>query len=371
MNKMVVFIAHYSINNSPSILNFLSFAVKHFQVDLYLHQCSLVEGVNKLSDQLRVIEIGRFYSYCLPVTRYLQKYDSNALFVCVDPHGLVLCHKMFPQAKPYYYSLELHLQNDHFGLYYPDDIAVSERHIVNNHIKGLIIQSREKERLFREDYSLSKNVPAFLLPVTGCGESTQGKSDYLYRKYSIDQSKKIALHLGGIAPWFSCHLLANVFAELSDWVLFFQGYADARYLEEMQTELRQRNVNNVIFGDELFATPELLSPILMSAHIGIAWYNDISAGFRTAGRSSGKIASYLQYGLPVITNTYPEMIDAIGNNECGVCISELQEITSAVAIINSNYQSYSINALNEYNQSYCFSKYEDALFAFFGDMDKN
>jgi len=361
--KMAVFIANYSINNSPSILNFLSLMASHYSVDLYVRNCSLTEGLATFNPEIRVIEVGRASSWRFLLTKlrhYSNSYDS---YVCFDPHGLVLCDQVFPDAKPFYYSLELYLKDDHFGLDYTAEIAERERCVVQK-ISGLIIQSREKELLFREDYGLPASVPAFILPVTGKGIAVHEKSDYLYNKYNISSDCKIALHLGGIAQWFSCLEIAQIFGRMDKWVLFFQGYPDHRYLVEMKHKLTEQKITNVIFTGEIFQTPDQLEPVLMSSCLGIAWYNDISLGFRTAGRSSGKIASYLKFGLPIITNTYPSMIEAIGKTGCGICIDRINQIHDAVSAIEGNYADFALNARKEYNQTYCFDSYSRDLMRF-------
>ena len=362
MKKVAFFISSYTIGNSPSLLNIIEYLGGIYSVTLFLKYVALVP--NDLFKKVnRVIRIKDRYKklYCLlNIFPQRNKFD---IYIAVDPHGFFLCKNLFTNSVPFYYSLELFMKDDHFGLDYSDMICDFERKNINN-INGLIIQSKGKGDLFKKDYNLSDNIPIFYLPVTYKGHSTNEKNDYLRIKYSIPKEQKIAVHLGGIAEWFSCIEVANEFSKLKNWVLFFQGYPSKEYLIKFKKYIKDEKLNNIIISDEILENIDDLDKILKSCDIGIAWYNNISIGFRMAGKSSGKITAYLKYGLPVITNNYPESLDSIEKTQAGVCIESINQIPVAVDAISKNYEYYSKNAMIEYDTNYNFENYKLSLFNF-------
>jgi hypothetical protein len=356
-NKIALFIANYTIANSPSILNLLSFLSHTRYVHLYIDNVSLMylpAYVNKRS--VKVIK-NKYYRRIASLNKY-------QAIIAIDPYGFYLYQTTLGlKDNCFYYSLELYLKNDHYGLSYPEEISTCERKYINT-IKGLIIQSHEKEFLFREDYNLRENIPTFILPVTGRGPSVSDKSDFLRKKYLISDNKKIALHLGGIAEWFSCIEIAFEFSQMNDWILFFQGYPSNEYLAKFKKALVDRSIGNVILSETCYDNIDDLNETIKSCDIGIAWYNDISVGFRVAGRSSGKITSYLRYGLPIIAKKYDSTMDAIHQTGCGRCVDKIGDIKHAIGDIMANYDSFVDNCHKVYDKTYDFNVYQNPLMTF-------
>jgi len=356
--QVAVVVSNYTIDNSPSIINFLEFLRENNQVDLYYSNVSHCDCLKKMKN-VRAIHIEN------KVTKLFFRLFSNKhdVYICFEPHGFRLCKMLFPESKPFYYSLELYMKDDHFGLDYPVWLMNWERANINQ-ISGLFIQSEEKFMLFQKDYKLAESIPSYILPVTGKGKTVPEKSDYLHTKYNIPRSKNIALHLGGIADWFSCKEIAREFEKSGNWIVFFHGFPARDYYLEMVNEFSDSP--NVILSQEERGDISGLDKIISSCKIGIAWYNDISIGFRTAGRSSGKIAAYMQFGLPVIAKRYSSTVGAIEETNAGVCVDNISELASAINKISGNYDSFSQSVLREYDSSYCFDKYEDSLKVFLG-----
>jgi glycosyltransferase involved in cell wall biosynthesis len=361
-NPIAVFLSNYTIDSSPSIINFLELLSDNYTVDLYLLQMRHKAGKILRKPSVRVVFDGDGLRWPT-VLKLVKKAPLYKGTICFDPHGLELCKRLFPAARPVYYSLELYLKNDHTGLDYPPFLMKRERRDIHS-ISGLIIQSEEKEALFREDYRLEEKIPGFILPVTYQGPAIEKKESLLRQKYHIPPDKKIALHLGGIAAWFSCLEIALVFSQLEDWVLIFQGMADHSYLEDMKKGLAEFGARNVIFSDHVYTDMDDVIRVVASADLGIAWYNNISAGFRTAGKSSGKIAAYFKAGLPVVAKRYRSTGEAIERTGSGVCVESVDQIPWAVQKIEAAYERFSHSALAEYERSYRFENYGPELVKF-------
>ncbi len=360
MDSIALFIASYSLANSPSILNLLDFLSDFYILDVYVKNVSLLKCPVTRKPGIRVI---RIKSWNLTVIRFLLQFKKYRNAIAFDPHGFVLCKELSPKSHPIYYSLELYMSYDHFGLDYPSLIQESERNSIKD-IVGLIIQSSEKEELFRTDYGISPGTPTLILPVTYRGYSSSERSGYLRNKFKISASQRIALHLGGIAEWFSCIELAKAFSTLPSWALVFHGFAALDYLRELKDTLSRNGITNIYVHDEQYEDLARVDDIVRSCDLGVAWYNDISVGFRTAGHSSGKIPAYMRFGLPVVAKKYQSTLEVIEFSGAGICVNSFDEIAGAVTRIETDYEKFSRQARIVYDANYNFEVHKDRLMEF-------
>jgi hypothetical protein len=360
MARVAVVISRYSISNSPSLVNLLDFLSDRYDVDLYIQRCSLTDCPVLSKGRIKRISVNHINYPFLRMQCHSRAYIHH---IAVDPFGFVLCKRLFPESKPYYYSLELYMSYDHNMLYYPDSVKVMERKSIHE-ISGLIIQSEEKKGLFLEDYGLPGDLRTLILPVTYRGSSSRSKTRYLRERFGIPEGSRIALHLGGVAEWFSCSAIASAFVGLRDWVLVFHGVPVPRDAKRLNRLIKERNIDNVFINNELFDDFEQMGEMVTSADIGIAWYNDISIGFRTAGFSSGKIPAYMQYGLPIIAKKYHSTMEAIEKTGVGICVDNIDEIPAALQMICNDYDRFSENAARTFDDTYNFSLYTDKIDSF-------
>jgi glycosyltransferase involved in cell wall biosynthesis len=363
MDNVAVFLSHYALGNSPSILNLLDFLSQRFSVTLFLQQVALTDVALLKRQSIRVLFLGKRHSLSFWAARARALFSPFRHYIAFDPHGFCLCKTLYPRVRPIYYSLELYLEDDHLGLTYPPEIMRQERRQIGS-IAGLIIQSPEKEELFRADYGLPERIPCLNLPVTYRGPSVAEKSAFLRQKYSIPNDQRIALHLGGIREWFSCIELAETFGQLDHWALVFHGYTDSKYEDKLRAVLREKDIRNVFIHDKRFKDLRAVDEIVKSCDLGIAWYNDISIGFRTAGSSSGKIPAYLRFGLPVIAKRYHSTVEALEQPGCGLCVETHGEIPNALGRIVEQYEDYSRAAREQYEARYRFEQYEEEILKF-------
>lgn len=365
LKSVAIFVSHYTIDNSPSILNFLKYLSSCYHLTLFVRRVKFscahaLAGVQivELDDDLRLARIS-----LTNISKRILSVKTFDRAICFDPHGFMVCSIVLPFVRPVYYSLELYVKNDCFGLHYPWWIRMNERIRINS-ILGLIIQSAEKDEIFRRDYGLSLDIPTFLLPVTYDGPSSSVKSYYLRNKFAINKEVKVALHLGGIAEWFACIELALAFSRLSNWILIFHGYSSPEYLIKLQDLLRTYEISNVYVNDEQYAELEMVDEVVKSCDLGIAWYNDLSVGFRTAGHSSGKIPAYMRFGLPVVAKRYRSTVEAIEAPGAGLCVDTMEEIAGALEEITFDYQRYSADARSAYDRCNNFQSYVAGLDSF-------
>jgi len=107
----------------------------------------------------------------------------------------------------------------------------------------------------------------------------------------------------------------------------------------------------VYFSDQP-VLPSRIRDLVASTRIGVALYSHKAMYLNafSVGLSSGKIAHYLQCGLPVIVSNLPTLKRLIDTYNCGICVEKVEEVPVAVETIRSDYERYSENAI------FCFQK---------------
>lgn len=376
MEKVAVIIDGYNIGKSSPVICLLDLLSDCYEVDLLITKVSHLTATVLTKPTINLISLDGWRGLVrrsinrgwkilatFGVGGEIKPSSEYKAYLTFDPHAFLLCKSMFPEAKPVYYSLELYLRDNHFNLPYPPEVMEKEHSEINT-IKGLVIQSEEREAIFRTEYSLAAEIPTFILPVTYQSASSNAKSDLLRTKFNIPPDTKIALHLGGMREYFSCIELASSFSKVSGYVLIFHGYSSGGYLDKLKAIIAENNFTNIFVSDEPVDLIEDMDSIVASCDLGVAWYNDVSPNFTTSGRSSGKISAYLRFGLPVIAKKYPSTVGALEETYCGVCVDDFDSIPDAVRKIEADFQTYSANCRTEYDKIYWFDNYRKSFIDF-------
>jgi O-antigen biosynthesis protein len=163
------------------------------------------------------------------------------------------------------------------------------------------------------------------IPVSGRGFIRPSQKTFaLHDHLHLDRSTKIAAYIGSVNfPWSMIGELLETLPEWpTDWVLLLHH----RYgPNQLQALFRQYPF--IERSEKIYISPyqqldfKDLPVILRDVDLGIAFYvpmeKDVFAGnnLKCIGMASGKIATYLQHGLPImVNNLYPwnEMIPSFG-----------------------------------------------------------
>jgi hypothetical protein len=168
------------------------------------------------------------------------------------------------------------------------------------------------------------------IPVAGRGKKEGKRNNYLYNHLGIDRSKKIALYIGTIEKWSGIDdLILATYRWPDDWVLVLHN----RYGMDKSADTYYQKFNSL--GKIFFSlnpVPDLncMQHMLHSADLGIAIYkpqnNSIWEGdnLKYIGMASGKIATYLQHGIPVLINEIGEMSDYVRQYRLGKVVEEIK-----------------------------------------------
>ena len=365
MSAVAVFLQQGTrVDTSPSLLNLFDLLLRDHEVHCFADGFDLrgTPVLPRSHFKLHSLRGRTSYYRAWMSARWLHRTGQIGNIICVDPRAFWTCRKFLPSAKPVFYSFELYEAADSSSGYTPTVEEETRQHIRT--IRGLIIQSEERESIFRADYDLPKTTPTLLLPVTYRGPAVGAKLRLLHERYSMPEETRVALHLGAIDSWCWCIELARTFSKVPGWVLLFHGYARPGYLRDLKSIISVEKIENVVISEAFHQDLEGFYPLVQSSDLGLAWYENTSPNVRTSGTSSGKISAYLKFGLPVVTKRYTGTVRALESRGCGVCVDTIQDIPQAIKRIEDGYSHYSQNALREFERVYRFERYESSILEF-------
>lgn len=183
------------------------------------------------------------------------------------------------------------------------------------------------------DISLHKIIN---IPVAGRGAKRGPKTKYLHKKLNIPFSKKIALYAGSLLEWTMIDELIDSLAYWPEpWVLVLHDRYG--FFNNIGSKINQHIDNGRLYiSHDPIPEHKDIHMLLHAADIGLAFYRpsykSILSGknLEDLGLSSGKISTYLQHGLPVITNEIGEMSELIKSYNIGNVVTDINAVPNVL-----------------------------------------
>jgi hypothetical protein len=170
------------------------------------------------------------------------------------------------------------------------------------------------------------------IPVAGRGVRRGARNNLLHTTFGLAPETRIALYIGSVVSRWTMveDLMSNVKDWDEDWVLVLHG----RYNDHDMMRFRYRHQQSprVYFTPQSGLPWNVLKDLVHAADLGIAFYKptfaDVHEGnnLKYIGMSSGKIATYLQHGVPVVVNDLGEMSQHVDEFQLGIHLHNLDEL---------------------------------------------
>jgi O-antigen biosynthesis protein len=164
----------------------------------------------------------------------------------------------------------------------------------------------------------------FNTPVAGRGwRGDAGDPAAARAALGLDDETPVALYMGSLADWSGArHLLQSTRVWRGPWRLVlherFGAHDEVRRLVNAYADPAR-----IVLSEQRYQTPEQLAGLIRSAALGVALYTPtfespwVGRNIAHIGLASGKIASYLQHGVPVATHGLGEISMLIGRYGAG------------------------------------------------------
>jgi hypothetical protein len=353
--KTGIFVGAVPLSRSPSVLNLArALVAAGDEVTLVCRNCGPVPRL----DGVRTVDLSRGL-LAAAAQRLLLSWSRPDLGIAVEPAGFWLAAQLLPKRRIIYYSLELNTQDQAGSNYYPDRLRTFEERSISRS-GGLIIQSEERKQVFVDRFGLSDNFPTFLLPVCATSESfSAAPRDLPHCR------RPVVLHMGGLSSAFELGPFSQAISRLTDWQLRLHGHLVDDEIEDVRSSIRNGAYTNISIDEGYFDSPSAAEAVCGEAEVGLAWYRPgMGPNFDTAELSSGKIAAYLKYGMPVIARKVGGIHSILEASGCAVALNHPAEIGEALGHIRRNFTAMSKTAKAMFLSHYRFESYQAQLINF-------
>ncbi len=259
----------------------------------------------------------------------LQKYINFRydLFIGVDALGVIIASQLAKHYKAPYGLIS-------YEIFFTNEMDSEAKNAEIKACEGLdfvIIQDELREKHLLKENRLKLNIPILKVPASSFKSCEYKKSDYLYKTLNIPKDKKILLSIGSITKWSCIDRILGILDNFPpDWVFVVHArYGDSQTVLKNLAK-KELNLEKVYFSNEKSKTSEGLKHIIQSADLGFASYcpdfSSIYTGdnIKYIGLASGKISTYLKFGLPIISNAKEYF--HISNEKIGYSAENEEEI---------------------------------------------
>ena len=312
-----------NINNNPNLFAIVELLCGNgYRVDLLVKR-------NPTIDQSSYIKnLQRFFLDDTNIDD-VERLDKRnySLIIGIDT-GIVVASKIARRLNiPYcYISYEIMFADELGAVKKNDEIAACKN------ISFAICQDPVRSYFLSIENNISVN-KIFNIPVTGNYKKKYPKSDFLYEHLKIPKDKKIALFAGSISKW---SMIGDIVKQTDSWpknwilVLHDRYGSNFKFLSSLI-----KNRPQIYISDRPLKTPDDLEELICSAYVGIGLYQ---SNFKSAiegknlafvGLSSGKLLTYLRFGVPIITNEIGQLSDIIRDKKLGQVVTNVSEINPA------------------------------------------
>ena len=252
-----------------------------------------------------------------------QNYKDWKLIIGVDRNGVIEAAQIGRNLTiPHIYLS--------YEIFFEDETSFEFKEIEREaclSISAAIVQDEERAKLLCKESNIDPK-KVLLLPFGGRAIPQPKKNLHLREKLGIAANKKIGLMMGALADHTSYQqIIESLKAWPQDWVFVLHG----RY--GIKGDL-YRNLAEFSYYENFYLSHESLEKhsdlemLLGSVDLGIALYNATyqseydGKNIKYIGLASGKIATYLQHGLPVMINEIGILSEYVKQCQLGVVINK-------------------------------------------------
>jgi hypothetical protein len=206
----------------------------------------------------------------------------------------------------------------------------------------IIIQDEDRGHLLATENRLTQKKFEYL-PVSADGIIRIKHPNYLRERYRIPDGQMLVLHSGSFGDWtYGYELLDSVMCWPKDFILVIHMRNKPDHADEYVRKIRAGCPVRFIFSEEPLTFNDH-QELVASADIGLALYKPIiglpygQKNIEHIGLASGKLSSYMKYGLPVISVNQKFHAALLKEYAFGEVIASFAEMPAALIRIKTNY----------------------------------
>ncbi len=301
-------------------------------------------------------------SKILFITSNKTNYKCFDLIIGVDRFGLIeagLINEIY--KTPYiFFSFEIMFEAENSKRYKEMERRASRSvslWIAQDEIRGAKLQSENR-------LNPKKN---FYIPLASLGLGDVSRTR-LRDQLGIAEQKKCALMMGSLTTWsLAKEVVESTSQWPSDWTLIIHDrYGNtSNELLKLGLDLSQLDGDRIYLSSGAVTKVDDMSEIFSGVDVGLAFYQPDSIGpyagqnLEYLGLASGKISTFLRYGVPIIMNNIGLYSELAVEHEFGFVVSAPAALPEALAQLPNH--EFCENAKKFYTQKLDFKNYKNDL----------
>jgi hypothetical protein len=184
----------------------------------------------------------------------------------------------------------------------------------------------------------------------------------------IRKDLKVGMIMGSLSDWSMSHdILKTIALWPEDWCLIvhYRYGQTKRYIQDTELDLAKYLGKNLFLSDSPVQMVDDMGYLLSGVSAGLAFYKAVFSDRFTGknleylGLASGKISSFLRYGVPVVMNQIGMYALLAEEHGFAVCVDGLAELPCALKQIEK--PEYSAAAKKFFSSQLDFSLYEHTV----------
>ncbi len=377
-NRILIINPEGSFHVNPTLLAVYNLLVNNgFRITVLLPKSTISKRNSNLRQYNRLIErvkyhfIENFNNKYLEFVVFLINYTllsfkKHDLIIGVDRQGIIESDLLtrFMRAKKVFFSFEIFFKDETSLNYKLREISVCQD------VCFWLVQDVIRAALVSQENKLSKG-HCFLCPVSPNRPKDFVKSS-LKSDLGIGENQKVALYMGSISEMTMFHeIVETIITWPEDWVLLIHdkgGKIDRLGILDCLDENVKSLLNVKIFISGLDSVEFSNMHVLLSnCDVGLAFYQTIigskylGKNVKYIGASSGKISTFLSYGIPIITNLRDWHAEMLTKFQYGIQIDEIADLGEALNLISNRKNEFHYGAEEMFSKVLNFELYESRL----------
>jgi hypothetical protein len=261
--------------------------------------------------------------------RYLRVLPRADLYLGVDREGILLARFLADAtgSRHALVSYEIMFEHETSPAFKAPEIRACQGLAFATAPDGLRAEKLSRENRIPRDRIIE-------VPVAGRGVRS-GRRGALRAKLGIPARTRIALYMGSFTAWAMVDELVDSTRRWPpEWCLVVHNRLG--FTPDQVRDVERRGCPKVFLSGEALGPVEGLGLLLGDADLGVGLYRPTYAtpfvgdNLRYLGLASGKIATYLQYGVPVLTNGVGLYDGLMAGRRIGITVSSPDEVPAAL-----------------------------------------
>ena len=338
--------------STPIIETIKYFTSHHIGVHLYiLRQSKDIDTLWENVEGLEVFDrmenrVRRFYNYVTDV----KKNGPYLAVVNFDHESMIEfgLHMLFNPTYSIYHSLEINSRKERVyrGL---GVILLMIHRVIINRSNLILTQDIVRRSLLSRIYGANEG-RIKISPNSVIGKVDNRKNDYFQKMFMLREEDKIVLLTGSL---INEHCIEELILSTDAWdpshKLIIHGWFSNSSYKKRIVKLIHARPNSVFLSTTILNDKEK-NVIFQSADIGLVFFKPINYNMKFAIGSAGKLYSFMQHGVPIISNQLPGAKELISSRLIGKVVNHYSEINRMIRAIDEEYKLFRDNCFSEFRK---------------------